>query len=281
MPILNYFDKINDTNNKESCLAENKYKEYYDNIFKDPLHHFQNFHGFKDGLYDVREDCKIILKRMEVLEHGELKKEVVSGIVLHQTNGETAMSTLTRYHADDLGNKIVSSIFGKQAKDGIGAHFLISPSGMIYQTARIDKICYHVGPYINSLCQRKNFCEKNQTDLYKNIMSDSKLDEKGKWKAITDIEKNKPGHERYPKNDDSIGIETVGMPPDGVNYPRASAEQITSIKWLLKLLLQYFNLKDDRVFAHGEISPHKQSSEGVHITAEIRGGIAEKQKLIR
>ena len=259
MPVTKFIDNVNDIDNAGAC--------FIDNIFKEPTHPFQNF---KDGLYN-RKDCKIILKRMEVLEHGELKKQAVNGIVLHQTNGETAMSTLGRYHADDLGNKIVANLFGKKAREGIGAHFLISPSGMIYQTARIDKICYHVGPYINSLCQKKNFCEKKQADLYKNIVNDPKLDKEGKWKAITDIEKSKPGHERYPKNDDSIGIETVGMPPDGVHYPRASAEQMTSLKWLLDLLVQYFGLKLDRVFAHGEISPHKQSSEGMHITREIRG----------
>lgn len=242
-----------------------------------------------DGM--IRDSsCRIIPKRFPVLEHEELKS--VKGIVLHQTNGRYGFSTLARYTKDQvfyttnqaraledeckllfmnallgdensLRNKNIAMIneFQKHLKSANGAHFLISPSGDIYQTARIDRVCYHVGK-IKALCKDSGTCTKDESDKYDAINNDQNLSQEEKWLAIYKIESVKNWNQRYPTNQDSIGIEVVGSPPDGRHYPAPDPKQNNASKWLVSQLLEFFHLDRSRVFAHGQISPHKQASEG-------------------
>ena len=101
-------------------------------------------------------------------------------------------------------------------------------------------------------------------------MNDSKLTDQAKWIAITSEEIKKNAEDRYPRSTDSIGIEVVGMPDKNGKYPHPKVEQMGSIKWLLALLQQYFNVECDRVFAHGQISPHKNSTEAIAMLDSVK-----------
>jgi N-acetyl-anhydromuramyl-L-alanine amidase AmpD len=90
------------------------------------------------------KDGKLINGRVSVkifsnLEQGEL--QTVHAIVLHQTGGRDAQSTLDGYKSSS-----------------IGAHFLIDRDGAIYQTARITQKAFHVGK-IRSKCLDLKSCE--------------------------------------------------------------------------------------------------------------------------
>lgn len=77
-------------------------------------------------------------------------------------------------------------------------------------------------------------------------------------------ESKKPALHRYPTNADSIGIEVVGAPEEGV-YGKPSDAQNRSCRWLVRELLVLLSLSRDRIFPHGLIAPHKFPSEGVLI----------------
>lgn len=115
---------------------------------------------------------RILHNRYSNLEHGELSS--VNGIILHQTNSTTAFPTLLAYYWRS-----------------VGAHFLIAPGGLIYQTARMDRVCFHVGA-IKSKCRVTHTCTPDQTKALKSILASS-LPQKDKDFAIHQLEmKNRP-----------------------------------------------------------------------------------------
>ena len=267
-------DEYLNSSDKKSCEAglDSKAEKKNANVY------------FKDGMYSY--DCKIINKRFESLEHDELKKEDVNAIVLHQTSSQTALKTLVNYdlgnrigHFFDLNSRMLPDVFKRMAQ-GIGAHFLISPNGTIYQTARINRVCYHVGPYLNSRCLMNKTCPESEAHLYSEIKNNLKMDEKSKWKAITDVEIQKKPNDRYPRNIDSIGIEVVGQPEKGV-YQKSTLEQMKSSKFLIDLLKGYFNLSCEQIFGHGQISPHKNHTEASILLNSLQKNCFTDMKIIR
>lgn len=88
---------------------------------------------------------KIETKIISNIEHGTLSK--VNAIVIHRTAGGTAESTLNTWKT-------------KKA----GAHFLIDKNGKIYQTARLDRKCWHMG-YVLSKCRLESSCTKKMDRL--------------------------------------------------------------------------------------------------------------------
>ena len=72
-------------------------------------------------------DKSVEVKTYPSIEHGALLS--VTSIVLHRTDSSTAASVLNAYKS---GQKT-------------GAHFLIEKDGKIYQTASLERICWHVG----------------------------------------------------------------------------------------------------------------------------------------
>lgn len=109
------------------------------------------------------------------IERGDMSQ--VNGIVIHQTGASTAASTFSSY-----------------AKPGAnGAHFLIDKDGTIYQTASLRKATNHVGPLL-SRCEAEQSCPKSNSGV----------------KVMHNREKAKDAGERYPSNQDAIGIELVG-----------------------------------------------------------------------
>lgn len=262
MDVKSTADSINNWDNVQGCKMKNTVKGFFDNP-KD-----KKKETFENGMYAL-DDCRIVDERCAALEHGELKKEEVSGIVLHQTNGQTAFSTLARYHKDNVKNYIVT-FWNSKGVDALGAHFLVAPDGTMYQTARIDRVCYHVGPYINSPCFEKRSCRPEETGRYEMIMDDPKLNKYDKWAQITAEEIKKNWQDRYSRNTDSIGIEVVGMPDERGIYQHPSGHQTMAVNWLVDLLMKYFNLSCDRIFAHGQVSPHKNPTEGMSILSATK-----------
>lgn len=159
---------------------------------------------------------------------------IVHGIVVHQTGSPSAASTLNGYKRSNAN----------------GAHFLIDTDGTVYQTASIHKMTHHVG-FIKSRCIAEKSC--SPADL-------QALQGKRVGSGIGRVEMRKPYPRRYPMNSDAIGIEVVSMARDGVFEP-LTADQQSSLGWLMAELLDTLRLSRADVFRHSEVS-WKLESEG-------------------
>src|SRR5256885_6354394 len=88
-------------------------------------------------------DKSVEVKTYPPKEHGALL--AVPSIVLHRTDSSTAASVLNAYKS---GQKT-------------GAHFLIEKDGKIYQTASLEKICWHVG-ILQPRCVNESTCDPTE-----------------------------------------------------------------------------------------------------------------------
>ncbi|WP_455815185.1 peptidoglycan recognition protein family protein [Pseudomonas graminis] len=186
----------------------------------------------KNGLVDA---TRITVKQFRTIERGDMDK--VNGIVVHQTYSKTADSTFNSY----------------QNKDATGAHFLIDKKGVIYQTASLYKMTWHVG-LMQSKCYLSKKCE--ETDL-KTMTSLERTPRS--YKKISDIEKEKSFPNRFPANTDSIGIEIVGMAykVDGHKedvYEEVNDKQNSSLKWLVVELMETLSVSRAEIYRHPEIA---------------------------
>lgn len=184
----------------------------------------------------VISDPKILNSISPHIEHAPMP--VVQGIIVHQTNSPTAKSTLNGY-VNPKAN---------------GAHFLIDKDGTIYQTASVTRKTYHVGR-LRSRCLAEMTCEPAELKLAQ------KWNPKGE--NIREQAKNVPN--RFPSNDDSIGIEIVGQafPEKGSNklvYESVTPEQNQSLKWLIGELREALKVPLTEIFRHPVVS-HKTDSE--------------------
>lgn len=198
----------------------------------------------KDGIVEHRRISRQIYSD---IEQGEMK--LIRGIIIHQTSSESAITTLFQYAVPFLNH-------------GNGAHFLINPSGLIYQTARTTQQCWHVGR-IKSMCATINACSPRYQiiiDRIENELTAGMISEEEAWKRVDLLEQAKNTSERYPSNQDSIGIELVGAPVNK-SYIAPPPIQNDSAQWLVSELLDTFHLQVDRIYAHGFISPHKNQTE--------------------
>ncbi|GAA4364392.1 peptidoglycan recognition protein family protein [Kangiella marina] len=163
-------------------------------------------------------------------------------IVVHQTGAATAQHTFNSYTSSPHG-----------------AHFLISKTGKIYQTALINKYTYHVGK-LRSRCIETNDCSK--AELAKaNAIYLKKGESYGiRVKKLHKHELGKNYPDRYPSNTESIGIEIVGDHSTKNGYETVNALQNTSLEWLVAQLNKLLCLEDNDVYRHPEVS-YKQSSE--------------------
>jgi len=186
-----------------------------------------------DGMAD---DPRIIPKRFKLIEHGNLG--IVHAIVVHQTASNTEQQTFNSYlHPGKLN-------------EATGAHFLIAKNGTIYQTASLNKRCYHVGRYIKSKClelKQKN-CSNEKSIQASTIAWSAK-------KVQIDLaERAKPYPDRFPVNEDSVGIELVGKNIGEKTYEAVTTSQLSSLQWLIAELNSLFTLKDTDVYRHPEVS---------------------------
>ncbi len=180
---------------------------------------------------------KIKLKISLPIEKRPMNK--IRGIIVHQTGGATAKSAFNSYN------------FGKS-----GAHFLIDKDGTIYQTASLIKQTWHVGK-LKPRCLAEMRCTPTElTQLKKFTPSGTHRRE---------MAKNVPN--RYPSNQDSIGIEIVGQAlpvnepdHDKRTYETLTKEQSDSLKWLIQELRFSLKVPLTEIFRHPTVS-YKNKTE--------------------
>jgi N-acetyl-anhydromuramyl-L-alanine amidase AmpD len=185
----------------------------------------------QDGTYMRIEggtvvDPKVTNKINQKIEKGAMA--TVNGIVVHQTGGSSAQSAFSAYSAG-----------------AAGAHFLIDKDGTIYQTARTTQKTWHVGK-LQTRCVAEHKCKPPAT-----------------WNpsATHKAESSKTWPDRYPSNEDSIGIELVGkFDATAKTYETVTKEQNESLKWLVRELSRALSLLATEVFRHPQVS-YKEPSE--------------------
>lgn len=173
-------------------------------------------------------DPKITVARRPNLAHGRMT--TVSGIIVHQTGAPTASSTLNSYLQDGAN----------------GAHFLIDKNGDIYQTGSVFWRQWHVGK-LKPRCMLEKRCTPVEVKNFAHMT----------YAEINSYETQKAVPDRYPSNDDSIGIELVGAPTGTApnqGYETVTAEQNASLAWLVKELTEKFGVPMTEVFRHPAVS---------------------------
>lgn len=184
----------------------------------------------KDGqLTDPRVKPRIA----KTIQRGAMA--AVHGIIVHQTGGATAQSSLDSYKKADAN----------------GAHFLVDKDGTIYQTASLYQKTWHVGK-LKARCLVEKTCTPAEIKAYK------------RWDptGMNTAESAKSVPQRYPSNADSVGIELVGQAlpidpkkKDGATaYEAVTVEQNASLKWLVAELERLLGVPTTEVFRHPEVS---------------------------
>lgn len=171
--------------------------------------------------------------RKLTIERGDMK--TVHGIIVHQTGGATAASSLSSY---------------KKAGAN-GAHFLIERDGAIFQTASLYKRTWHVGK-LKARCVMEQRCTPVDVAALKKFNPG----------AENKREMTKQSPDRFPSNDDSIGIELVGealprdnaVPAEKKVYDTVTNEQNVSLKWLIAELRATLKVPLTEVFRHPVVS---------------------------
>jgi len=184
---------------------------------------------------------RIIDKVTGKIEHGALA--AVHAIVLHQTGSSTAASSLSSYN---------------QGKNG--AHFLIDKDGTIYQTARIDRMCWHVGK-IRSRCYALKSCDKAELKDINAILYKKGDSYVVRVTKLSDYESEKSYPDRFPTNADSLGIELVGaLVRGGKGYEAVTEAQNSSLSWILSTLESTLKLTASDIYTHPQVS-YKNATE--------------------
>lgn len=197
----------------------------------------------KDGWFT--NDASVRKQPRPMIEHGALK--TIRGIIVHQTGSPTAAGTLSSY----------------QNANANGAHFLIDKDGTTYQVASLFKKTWHVGK-LKAKCLETHTCSpavlKAETGL--------------KYSEVNKLEMHKTVPDRFPSNEDSVGIELVGLCVLDPKYikPGMSKEQINeltarygvfetvtaaqnqALQRLLSKIQDKLTVPKDQVYPHPEVS---------------------------
>ncbi|WP_206999791.1 peptidoglycan recognition protein family protein [Trinickia mobilis] len=189
----------------------------------------------KNGHVDAE---RIIVKVFPAIERASMN--VVNGIVVHQTDS---------YKLDSVFNSY-------KDKGANGAHFLIDKNGEIYQTASLFRRTNHVGR-MQSRCIVTKKCTPAEL---KAAIGASKSPV-----ALTKHEMKKSFPDRFPSNEDSIGIELVGKaigPEKQEVYEAVTDQQNASLKWLIGELVDTLNVSIREVYRHPEIGRKNLTEAG-------------------
>lgn len=184
---------------------------------------------------------RVVDKITGKIEKGALAS--VAALIVHQTGGANAESALASYQ-----------------KGAAGAHFLIGKEGTIYQTARVNQKCWHVGN-IRSRCYEMKACDAQEMKTIEGILFKKGEAYSVRIKKLSEHESRKSVPDRYPTNEDSIGIEIVGaFDAKTKAYEVVTQAQNQSLAWLVGTLQSALGLAADRVYTHPEIS-YKEKTE--------------------
>jgi N-acetyl-anhydromuramyl-L-alanine amidase AmpD len=132
-----------------------------------------------------------------------------------------------------------------------GAHFLIDKDGTIYQTASLFRQTWHVGK-LRARCLAEHRCSATEHQALRHFNP----------RTEHRMEMAKQVPERYPSNEDSIGIELVGavVAGNGQNtaeqgiYEAVSEQQNASLRWLIAELASTFGIPMTEIFRHPVVS---------------------------
>ena len=178
-------------------------------------------------------DARIHRSLNSSIERGSMK--TVHGIIVHQTGGPTAQSTLDSYKSPSAS----------------GAHFLIDRDGTIYQTASLYKQTWHIGK-LKARCMLEKRCSPVELKQLRSFNPTSE--------HKREMTKKVPA--RFPSNQDSIGIELVGaalprdssVPDSKKVYQNVTDEQNASLKWLIAELALILKVPMNEIFRHPDVS---------------------------
>ena len=172
------------------------------------------------------------LKKTPVLACRKFSQKV-HAVVLHRTGSQTVLSALN------------------SAKSSAAAHFYVAKNGDVYQKISLAQVAPHVG-YIRVKPSEGQRPKKSSSETH-----------------IAEIKKEYP--ERYPYNEDSIGIEVVGMfltrekdngRKEDYYLAPTDIEQIKAVTRLVNFLTGHFSLNiDTDIYGH-EIISSKCEGEG-------------------
>jgi N-acetyl-anhydromuramyl-L-alanine amidase AmpD len=166
-----------------------------------------------------------------LIEHGVLSR--INGIIVHQTGGASGASSLSSYTLQNAN----------------GAHFLIDKDGTIYQVASLRRQTWHVGK-LRARCVAEHRCNATELATLSHFSPT----------AEHHMEMAKQVPQRYPSNEDSVGIEIVGAAtPQGV-YETVNAQQNASLQWLITEITSTFGIPMTEIFRHPVVS-RKMPSE--------------------
>jgi N-acetyl-anhydromuramyl-L-alanine amidase AmpD len=166
-----------------------------------------------------------------LIEHGNLHR--ITGIIVHQTGGASGASSLSSYTQQNAN----------------GAHFLIDKDGTIYQVASLQRQTWHVGK-LRSRCVAEHRCTPTELKALSHFSPT----------AENHREMKKQVPERYPSNEDSVGIELVGAVNGQGVYEAVTAQQNVSLHWLIAELTSTFRVSMSEIFRHPVVS-RKNPSE--------------------
>jgi N-acetyl-anhydromuramyl-L-alanine amidase AmpD len=190
------------------------------------------------------QNAKFVHKPIAALEKGAITGP--KAVVLHRTDSNTLESALQSF------------------QKGIGTHFIVDKDGTVTQTASLLKKTAHVGK-IKSRCYEAGTCA---------------ADEKKKIKGwgwapdkVYNHEKAKAYPDRYPMNEDSVGIEVVAKNNKGT-WDAATAAQLASIAAILNILKDTYGIGEADIYEHDKIS-YKTAGEG----AGLYSGAGSGQRL--
>lgn len=168
-----------------------------------------------------------------LIEHGALDR--INGIIVHQTGGASGVSSLSSYTMQNAN----------------GAHFLIDKDGKIYQTASLFRQTWHVGK-LRARCLAEHRCSPTELQTLRHFNP----------KAEHRMETAKLVPQRYPSNEDSVGIEIVGAVVAGKGqnlaeqgaYETVNEQQNASLHWLIAELTSTFGIPMTEIFRHPVVS---------------------------
>lgn len=168
-----------------------------------------------------------------LIERGALQR--IKGIIVHQTGGSSGASSLSSYAMQNAN----------------GTHFLIDKDGAIYQTASLLRRTSHVGR-LRARCVAEHRCSPTELETLKNFSP--------KNEHRMEIAKEVP--QRYPSNEDSVGIEIVGAvvvgkgqnPAEHGVYEPVNEQQNASLRWLIAELASTFGIPMAEIFRHPFVS---------------------------
>lgn len=188
------------------------------------------------------QDKKVTQKIYKGLQHGKIAK--VNAIVVHQTGAPSAQHTFNSYQ-----------------NSSVGAHFLIDKQGTIYQTALTNQIAYHVGRLKSKCIDQPTSCSASDLSAANAVYLQKGISYSVRVKNLHNLEKAKNYGDRYPTNNDSVGIEIVGNYDSKTqSYEAVNAKQNASLKWLVSELSTHLGLQAGDVYRHPTVS-YKQTSE--------------------